>query len=607
MIPKYIRILSIGILLTFTQCEDPLDKENLGAITGVAVWNDLALATGFLNEIYDNSLPEWDNQSSLLTDDASFNDGTGGSTSQIYGDLPSNSIDIFSQSYENIRNVNILMENVITGSLEDQDLLVAQAQFFRAVNYFNLVSTYGGVPIVLTVLNQGDNLGLPRNSSSETMTQVIKDLDDAIEVLPNVYDDAGSNYGRITKGAAMAFKGRALLHWASEQFDPGQSETSRWQDAFDANNDAMSELAGNEGKGLHPNFSDLWFDESDANPEAVLLRRYTSDKGHDREAGARPFIVGTSGEAWHKATISLAEAFPMRDGVAINDASSAFNYDPVAFWSNRDPRFEATIAWNGSVWPLKDPAPNRTSDIEWSFQFSAIEGQADTRITPTGMSCRKAVDGSIPGGSPTLISGTDLIEIRFAEVMLNVAEAANEVGNGTLALQMLMDIRERAGITNGNGRFGLAAGLEGDRTAMKDAIMLERRLELAFEGKRAVDLRRRRMYGQLNGSTRRGFVINRTATFDALDPSDAILDDRVALENEIAAGNIDLNDPVQYATYFETVLRSVERNGNTDDDGDVINWIDQYYFYDIPQNDLDRNPAMEQTSGWPGGTFDPLN
>ena len=71
-------------------------------------------------------------------------------------------------------------------------------------------------------------------------------------------------------------------------------------------------------------------------------------------------------------------------------------------------------------------------------------------------------------------------------------------------------------------------------------------------------------------------------------------------------GSIDLNDPAVYNTYFTTNLRSLERFGSVDADGDAINYLDNYYFYDIPQDDLNKNPNLEQTNGWPGGSFDPL-
>jgi hypothetical protein len=110
----------------------------------------------------------------------------------------------------------------------------------------------------------------------------------------------------------------------------------------------------------------------------------------------------------------------------------------------------------------------------------------------------------------------------------------------------------------------------------------------------------------MNGKIRRGYVIKKTAAFDALHASDKVLDDRKSLEAGINSGAIDLNDPAVYTTYFTTILRSVERLGSEIADGDVVNYLDHYYFRDIPQNDLDRNSSLIQTAGWPNGSFDPL-
>src|SRR5690606_31071241 len=312
---------------------------------------------------YSRALPSWDNTASQLSDDAH------GENSFMYGEAQPGSMGIYSNSYTTIKDINLLLAKVGTGSLsaEAQDLMTGQALFFRAHLYFRLVSAYGGVPLILEVKDKSDiaALQVPRNKTSECIAQILSDLDEAVELLPHSYPDPGKDYGRITKAAALAYKGRVLLNYASEQFDPAQDK-GRWQAAYDANTAALAMLS-EDGKGLHPNFSELWFDETDGNPEAVMIKRYTLDQSHRRDAGCRPFIVGTDGESFNKPTRSLVDAFPMKDGKAIDDATCAYSYDPTVLWVDRDPRFEASIAWNSAVWSLNDPAPNRTSDLEWSF------------------------------------------------------------------------------------------------------------------------------------------------------------------------------------------------------------------------------------------------
>jgi hypothetical protein len=595
------KILILCCSLFFIQCTDEaLDKTDLGAISADVIWSDPHLAEGFVNNIYVRSLPGWNVNASKITDDAQ------GTEAIMYGEAQPGSQNIYGGSYTTIKDINILLRDVGTGTIpvDDQNLMKGQALFFRAYLYFRLVSTYGGVPLIVEVKDQSDveALKVPRNKTSEVMAQIITDINAAIVALPPSYGD-DSDYGRITKGAAMAMKGRILLHYASEQFDPTQS-AGRWQAALDANNAALTHVES-QGKGLHSDYAELWFEEGNSNVEAIMARNYSLDKSHNREAGCRPFIVGTNGESYDKPTKGLVDAFPMKDGKAIDDVSSAYIYDATALWLNRDPRFEASIAWNGSIWPLNNPAPMRTSDLEWTFAESAIEGQSDSRITATSFNCRKAVDGTLEGGAASLSSPTDWIEIRFTEVLLNLAEASNEVGSTAIAYDVLTQIRNRAGIDAGvDNLYGIPAGL--DQAGMRDVIMLERRLELVFEGKRSQDLRRRRMYSTLNGTRRFGYQIIKTAAFDALSGTELVLDDRVALETAVLDGSIDLDDPAVYNTYFETNLRSLERFGSVNDLGDPINYLDQYYFYDIPQGDLDKNINLTQTAGWPGGTFDPL-
>ena len=97
------------------------------------------------------------------------------------------------------------------------------------------------------------------------------------------------------------------------------------------------------------------------------------------------------------------------------------------------------------------------------------------------------------------------------------------------------------------------------------------------------------------------------ATFDALTTG-SLLEDRRALENLVLAGSIDLEDPAVYQTYFTTEIYSVEENSDAPgQDGTDIGYQDKYYFFDIQETTLNRNSLLEQTNGWPGGTFDPLN
>lgn len=556
----------VCIALLFPQCSKVLDKPDLSAIPEQAVWNDIGLATAFVNALYVENMPTWPTSESAASDES------GGADNIMYGQLTLNSIDYW--PYNKIRNINILLRDVGSGSLtsSEQDLLKGQALFLRAWQYFQLVSRYGGVPLVLDVQELDQDLEVSRSKTSDCIAQILADLDAAAGLLPDIW--TGADEGRITRGAALAVKGRVLLHYASEQFDPTQSASGRWTNAYNANKEARDVLM-EAGKALYPDFGGLWFVEGNANTEAVLVTRFNNPgRTHNRDACVRPLDEAQNCTGADQPSLEMVRTFPMKNGLPITDAASG--YDAEAYWLNRDPRFDATIAYNGDLWELS----GKSGRVQWTFL-----GSQQTGGTNTGFYTRKGLLESYQPNE-TEMSGTDWIEIRFAEVLLNLAEAANETDKIGEAYDILEDIRERAGIeAGGDGLYGLKAGMTKDE--MREAILLERRLELAFEGKRPQDMRRRRLYGDLNGTKRHGITVNLIG-FGG---------DKGEFLDAFAAGSVDLNS--DYDTYFNDVVKDLDLLNN-------INYKNEYYFYAIPQTHLEKNKNLAQTQGWDGGTFDPL-
>lgn len=560
-------------LFVMSNCEDVLDKTNLGAVSEDAVWNDLDLATAYVFEIYDDNLPDWDRGISDRSDESDEGDA------YMYGQLTENSVN--SWSYGNIRNINILLENIDGGSIEEADKtrLKGEALFFRAWTYFQMARLYGGVPLILEPQQLTDNLFVERTPTSIVMDQIIADLDQAIDFLPSIQASSGENTGRVHKGTARALKGRVLLYYASPQFDPDQNAAGRWQAAYDANKAAKDQLVA-DGYGLYDSFEDLWF--SEMNKEVIFVRRYEYPTKIDEShwsAASRPLDVSQGAAGANQPVLEMVDAFPMKDGRPIGDPASAYTYDPDYFWKNRDPRFNGTIVYNGSVWELN----GQTGRIQWTFV-----GSESNSPTETGFYNRKAVDESFDANL-AFNNATDYIEIRFAEVLLNLAEAANKVNQTTEAYEALTAIRARAGIEPGaDNLYGLDAGM--GQAEMQEAIMLERKIELAFEGKRHWDLRRNRLFEEkLNGTRRHGHSI------ELLIPKDDFFNmiSTMTTQEVIAL----MND--NYTDYF--VNHVVERDIQFD-----INWKPEYYFYAIPQTHTQLNSNLKQTMGWPGGTFDPL-
>jgi hypothetical protein len=548
-----------------------MDKDDLASITDENVWNDVKYATGFLDKLHRDYTPEW--AADTNSDEACGEMGEIGEA--LFGRMTANSggawVTDWDNKYERIRNINLLLEKMETSTLDaaTRDLLTAQALVIRAWRYFDLVRTYGGVPMVMKTQSVSDDLYVERTKTSECIALIQKDLDDAIAIPNFPYQWSGNDAGRLTKAAALALKGRLLLYWASPQFNPNGLQ-DRWQAAYDANREARDLLAQN-GYGLYESYENLFFDEM--NREAVFVKRYEYPHfGHSWVAGTLPGESGISlmAPSWNRPTWELALSYPTLSGRPA-DASNP-EYDDVLFWKNRDPRFAATFVWNSSLYETY----GRTGRRQWTYNETNY-------VSPTHLYCRKAVPVNYTQEQAFAgHNSTDWIEIRYAEVLLNFAECAAALNRTDEALEVLKQIRNRAGIRAGSdGLYGLASGMS--KEAMTKAILLERRIEFAMEGKRFWDLRRYRLFAsELNGKFRHG---RKPVLREGLDIDEVKSDPTINWDTE-------------YGTYFVDEV----------DESDLytMNFKDEYYFYPIHSSDLYSNSKLQQTKGWEGGTFDPL-
>lgn len=558
--------LAAAIMLS--GCADVLDKTNVESISEDAVWGDVDYAEAYLNKLYVDNLPSWDSGVGGDSDEAE------GNSSKLYGTLTAESISEL--YYSNIRSINILLENLESSSF-DEDTKVsfkAQALVLRAWRYFQMVRNYGGVPLVMTVQSLNDDLFVSRNKTSECIDAIIDDLDYAIANLPKSWDS--DNTGRFTRATAYALKGRVLLYYASEQFNP-DNDISRWQTAYDFHKTAITQIEA-DGYGLYDDYKNIWFDED--NCEALMVKKYQEpDLYHNWDAATRPLSEAQNATGANHPTLELVNSYPMITGESIEESSL---YNSTYYWLNRDPRFKATVAYNGCLWELS----GKTGRIQWTYA-----GAEQNSPTTSGFYCRKAINESY---TPyyTERSSTDWIEIRYAEVLLNFAECAAATGHSDEAYDVLKRIRSRAGIQSGSdGMYGLKSGMTGN--TLTSAIMLERKIELAFEGKRYWDLRRRRMFGENNYAPKLNDT-QRTGLEPHLKSGYSISD----IEAGISNGTIDLDK--DYATYFEDQIVLTDKVYK-------INFKDEYYFYAIPSSELEVNPNLKQTQGWSGGTFNPLD
>ncbi|MFV0345508.1 MAG: RagB/SusD family nutrient uptake outer membrane protein [Bacteroidales bacterium] len=578
-ISKYISKVGLTIasmlLMALTACVGVLDDvDNLSQYPPDKVWSSEDLASAYLSNLYASTMPSWPTNSGVRVDECGP-----GVVGADY--ITSQNTTFRSWSYATVRKINILLDEIDGGTLDTdvRSAIKGQAYFLRAWNYFDMVSNQGGVPIIKDPQGLDEDLMVSRNSTAECFDFIIEDLDSAYNSLPNRYKD--NDFGRIDKATVLAFKGRVLLHKASPQFNPSNPyDNSYWQAAYDANKDAKDKLAS-WGYELISSYDDLF--KKEKNNEVIMATVYINPgKTNGRsEHGVRPLSESKNATGYDQPIWSLVEAYPMLDGKKVGE-SSKYTYDVQTYWENRDPRFEATIACNGALFELSGIAGRRqynTYDLVPSGIASPLDIFGDKQDHgTTGFYCRKGLEIGLPADEVETNS-TDWVEIRYAEVLLNYAEAANETGKSAEALEVLKSIRKRAGIEEGSdGTYGLGSGLSKEQT--RDAILAERRIEFAFEGKRLDDLRRTRRWHLLNGTKKYGleaFVKDEFKNPDGtLTKKDFLPEDFTYTVREV----INNNDPLMYIP-------------------------ESYYFFPIRQGDLEKNPKLVQNVGWDGGTFDP--
>ena len=587
-------ILSAIASLVFLQsCQEILDKENLNSISPSIVYSDSTLATTTLSYVYYQNLPNWFGTSNTTSlGDAGQTDEAYSDNIYVQGAVTTTNVTEFGTSnsannnYGLIRNINVFLRDIDNGPIPvaTKNRMKAQSLFFRAWRYYELVKIYGGVPLVLTPLDAvGDDAKLagmlPRNKSSECINQIVADLDTAAKYLPYKWA-ASTDWGRITKGACRALKGRVLLNYASPQFNPND-KTDYWQRAYDANKEVVDNATAS-GYALFSSYDQLWFTEV-GNSEAVFVTGYnnvssgTNAKNNTYDNATRPAYKGTKGGS-NQPGWELVKAYPMKDGKKPGE-STKYTYTDQLFYKNRDPRFDKTIAYNGCTWPLEGVSTYKL----WTYYSGTATTEPGT-ATGSGFYLRKAVNTSVTAANAQYV-GTDWIEIRYAEVLLNLAEAATGINKLDEAYTQLKAIRARAGIEAGtDGLYGLKANMT--RAEMFDAILYERQIEFAFEGKRFWDLRRWRLMEKvLNQQVQKRNGIKITLKSNA--PSNlATTRDGLVLDD-------------LYTNYF-TITPQVR------DTKYALNWLPTYYFFPIPKGAMDNNPNLIQNSGWDSGTFDPL-
>ncbi|HET6994988.1 MAG TPA: RagB/SusD family nutrient uptake outer membrane protein [Chitinophagaceae bacterium] len=490
---KSIFLIVIVAVMTNSCKKKLLDVFPSDALSDATVFTDINVANRVLTNIY-GTMPNgfarrdqnpgdagWSRGMSafaMAEDDAEANNLASSTHGLNQGVLPTTWAyveDIWVQNYAVIRKANSFMQKIdaVPGDANVKKRMKAEARFLRAFCYAELVKCFGGVPLMLTAGTPEESI-IPRNTYDECVTQISNDCDAAAADLPVVMP--ASDLGRATKVAALAIKARILLYYASPLNNTGNVIT-RWTTAAAAAKAVMAygPPPGSGEYGLYPDYYKLFIDKL-GNKEVIFARKFQNPSINPSDGARNKWymsVPNVNDGAWGGfcPTQNLVDAYEMKNGKPINDPTSGYN--PQTPYANRDNRLDKSILHQGSVY--------KGGVIIETFRGGNTNNTNRLDSSKTGYGLLKMVDTSKYGAAGN--ADNDWIFIRYAEVLLNYAEAQNEgVGPDASVYDAMNQVRSRA------GQPGLPAGLS--QLAMRDAIRNERRVELSFEEHRFFDVRR---------------------------------------------------------------------------------------------------------------------
>lgn len=596
-------VLLLLVSINYSCKKNFLDQVPDDRLTLDQTFSNQTTALKFLANVY-STMPDEASQRFAGNANSTIGQWTGGSDEAEYdwGFVTSNNINngtydatssfvtgFWTYFYQGIRNAGTFIANVdkvpdITPQLKIQ--YKAEARALRALYYFYMMRIYGPVVIIGDTAISPDaafnDVQLARSSYDECVTYVAAELDAAAANLPATPSNS-NNYGRFTKGFALAIKSELLLYAASPLYNGNtdyaalknidgkqlinqQYDANKWKLAADAAKSFITQFA--------PTVYDL-YRENDANNvyspylscRDVMLVDWNKEIIYanigagvtNRQYETTPYHQGAPdedrGSGGLGATQGMVDAYFMANGRAIDDPASGYQttgfsdfqapYDDATRstynqWVNREPRFYVGITYNGSEWLDKN-----AGDIITELWNTGNSGRATggNDYCPTGYVVRKNMPPSDRSqGSRSWVM------MRLAEIYLNYAEALNESNPGDAdILKYINLIRNRAGIPEYGG--GLPAPLGQD--AMRQAIRRERQVELAFENNRFFDVRRWKIAETTEAGPTYGLNIS-----------------------------ADLPDFYKVVSFESRVFTK------------------KHYFYPIPQSDINSDKKLVQNTGW---------
>ena len=578
----YLALVFFGIVL-FSACSDILDKKPLTEVSDGDLWSDPALVNSFVNSRYNQiGYNGCESMLSSACDESdmpwlrgceitNFARMSATDLGRMNGAWYGNDNRSWSTKWTNISNCNIFFErvgNVPFASESERTLLKGQVRFIRAYEYFDLISRWGGLPILtksFTIKDQAEIVGQKRNTYQECIDFLVAQLDSAATELPATW--SGNNYGRATSVAALALKARILLYAASDlmNVDVANPEVGytkplpdRWQKAAQATTEAL-DAALKAGYHLYnkvsdpaKNYQQIFLDNTSANTEAIFFRMGTASSDGENIYNGDQYN-GPNGYGGWGGNCPLQELVDDYE-VVKNGVATPFNWNDKEEashpYENRDPRFYATILYDGAQWmsrPLETFFTVDASGKETGGGKDSKYGNDSWNTSPTGYNLKKFQDETYVQNSWNFKAKNWNI-IRMAELYLNKAEALYEIGDEDGAREAVNAVRKRAGLPD-----VVASGSD-----LLEAIKHERRIELAFEEHRYYDVRRWKDAPKYFGRAVHSVMIKKY--------------------------------PDGHKTYEPSSIRNAV--------GGDRKWDDKRYWVPIPKSEMDKNPNFVQNPGY---------
>ncbi len=480
---KNIHIILMSAALMLTSCNDSfLDRIPHDALTDANYWQTETHLSSVANTFTSSlSGKDWLNKTEIMADSAPWSVTTAWRTigGGYFTSDASQINSVWSAAYTGIGRTNYFLNNYqrATGVKEEiRERYAAEAYFYRAYNYWILTSLFGDVPLITSELNvESPDVFRGRDARKDVIDRITKDLEDHYKALPEYVAAGSSDFGRVSQCAALALLSRIYLY------------NGRYEDAVSACERAMSSTYYKLYNTGHPDvdYVNLFnytgrASRNPANKETLIAFVYNYDLGESSRTSHN-----LSRECWvpndyarFTPTASMIECYLTKDG-KIWDPNSATSYEDV--FKDRDPRMTQSILAPGTKWEGGESGDMLSTD-KTVFTYPKFDNSKDGCMSYTGYYMRKYVEPSTV--KDVGHDDNDIVLIRYAEVLLNYAEAKEQLGTLTQSDidKTINLLRDRVGMVHLK-LSEIPAGSD-----IRTEIRRERRVELFFEGHRYFDI-----------------------------------------------------------------------------------------------------------------------